>query len=174
MLADSERRFVSNNGRVARSDRPARGLLVALPLGIFLAVTAVGVSAERSQESTGPAVVRLTDVQQSLHHVEVSAGGMGDLEIANLRLFGTSTQSRAIGTGVLTCTFVSKTQRTCNGSYLLPRGMIQTAGVLNTRLLYTAAITGGTGLYDNARGTLTVTAKGLKPRRELLLFRLSG
>ena len=35
-------------------------------------------------------------------------------------------------------------------------------------------ITGGTGLYDNARGTLTVTAKGLKPRRELLLFRLSG
>jgi hypothetical protein len=52
--------------------------------------------------------------------------------------------------------------------------MILTAGVLNTRLLYTAAITGGTGLYDNARGTLTVTAKGLKPRRELLLFRLSG
>jgi hypothetical protein len=52
--------------------------------------------------------------------------------------------------------------------------MILTAGVLTTRLLYTAAIVGGTGLYDNARGTLTVTAKGLKPRRELLLFRLSG
>ena len=147
---------------------------MAVPLGIFIAVTAVGVSAERSSEATGPAVVRLTDVQQTLRRIPVGDGGMGDLEIAKLQLFGTSTQSRAIGNGVLTCTFLSKTQRSCSGSYLLPRGMIQTAGVLNTRLLYTAAITGGTGLYDNARGTLTVTAKGLKPRRELLLFRLSG
>ena len=159
---------------MARSDRPARGLLIAVPLGIFIAATAVGVSAERSHEATGPAVVRLTDVQQSIHYVTVSPGGMGNLEIANLQLFGTSTQSRAIGTGVLTCTYVSKTQRTCNGTYVLPRGMILAAGLLNSRLLYTAAITGGTGLYDNARGTLTVTAKGLKPRRELLLFRLSG
>jgi len=151
-----------------------RGLLVVVPVGILVAVTAVGVSAERSNEATGPAVVRLTDVQQSLHRVQVSEGVMGALEIANLRLFGTSTQSRSIGKGVLTCTYLSRTQRTCNGTYLLPRGMILTAGVLNTRLLYTAAITGGTGLYDNARGTLTVTAKGLKPRRELLLFRLSG
>jgi hypothetical protein len=99
---------------------------------------------------------------------------MGDLDIANLQLFGTTAQSRPIGTAVLTCTYLSKTQRSCNGTYLLPRGMILTAGVLKSRLLYTAAITGGTGLYDNARGTLTVTAKGLKPRRELLLFRLSG
>ena len=36
--------------------------------------------------------------------------------------------------------------------------MIETSGLINSRLLYTAAITGGTGLYDNARGTLTVTA----------------
>jgi hypothetical protein len=159
---------------VARPDRPARGLLVAVPIGIFIAATAVGVSAERSHEATGPAVVRLTDVQQSLHRIDVSRGGMGDLEIVNLQLFGTSTTSRPIGTGVLTCTYLSKTQRSCTGTYLLPRGMILTAGLLNTRLLYTAAITGGTGLYDNARGTLTVTAKVIKPRRELLLFRLSG
>jgi hypothetical protein len=145
-----------------------------VPLGICIAVTAVGVSAERSSEATGPAVVRLTDVQETLRRIPVGDGGLGDLEIAKLQLFGTSTPSHPIGTGVLTCTFLSKTQRSCSGSYLLPRGMIQTAGVLNTRLLYTAAITGGTGLYDNARGTLTVTAKGLKPRRELLIFRLSG
>jgi len=147
---------------------------LAVPVGIFIAAAAVGVFAERSYEATGPAVVRLTDVQESLHHVTVSPGGMGNLEIANLQLFGTSTQSRPIGTGVLTCTYLSSTQRSCSGTYHLPRGMILTAGVLKSRLLYTAAITGGTGLYDNARGTLTVTAKGLKPRRELLLFRLSG
>jgi hypothetical protein len=159
---------------VARSDRPVRGLLIAVPACIVLAATAVGVGAERSHEATGPAVVRLTDVQQSLRHVSVSEDGMGDLDIANLQLFGTTNQSRSIGTGVLTCTYLSKTQRSCSGTYLLPRGMILTAGVLKSRLLYTAAITGGTGLYDNARGTLTVTAKGLKPRRELLLFRLAG
>ncbi len=159
---------------VARSDRPARGLLIAVPLGILFAATAVGVAAERSHESTGPAVVRLTDVQRTLRHVSVSEDRMGDLDIANLQLFGTTNQSRPIGTGVLTCTYLSKTQRSCSGTYLLPRGMILTAGVLKSRLLYTAAITGGTGLYDNARGTLTVTAKGLKPRRELLLFRLAG
>jgi len=159
---------------VARPDRPALGLLVAVPVGIIIAATAVGVAAERSNEATGPAVVRLTDVQLSLHHVNVSRDGMGDLDIANLRLFGTSTQSRPIGSGVLTCTYLSKTLRSCAGAYQLPRGTILTAGVLRTRLLYTAAITGGTGLYDNAGGTLTVTAKGLKPRRELLLFRLTG
>jgi hypothetical protein len=104
----------------------------------------------------------------------VSEDGIGDLEIANLQLFGTTAQSRAIGTGVLNCTTASPTLRSCSATYVLPRGMILTAGVLKSRLLYTAAIIGGTGLYDNARGTLTVTAKGLKPRRELLLFRLSG
>jgi len=52
--------------------------------------------------------------------------------------------------------------------------MIVTAGLVSSRLFYTAAITGGTGLYENARGTLTVTARRLRPRRELLLFRLSG
>jgi len=35
-------------------------------------------------------------------------------------------------------------------------------------------IVGGTGLYDDARGTLTVTASKFKPRREVLLFRLLG
>jgi hypothetical protein len=160
---------------VARSDRPAAlGLLVAVPLGIVIAATAVGVAAERSQSATGPAVARFTDVELSVHRINAGPGSMGDLEIAKLQLFGTATPTRGIGTGVLTCTYVSKIERTCTGSYLLPRGMILTAGVLTTRLLYTAAITGGTGLYDNARGTLTVTAKGLKPRRELLLFRLSG
>jgi hypothetical protein len=41
-------------------------------------------------------------------------------------------------------------------------------------LFYTQSIVGGTGLFDNARGTLTVTAKTLSPRREILLFRLTG
>jgi hypothetical protein len=35
-------------------------------------------------------------------------------------------------------------------------------------------VLGGTGLYDNARGTLTVTRLRKNPRRDLFLFRLVG
>jgi hypothetical protein len=136
---------------------------------LVLAAAGVGWAAERTHESTGPGVVRLTDIQQSL---AIRGDGVGGVQIASLRLFGSS--AHVIGTAVLTCMTVSSAQRSCLGSYVLPRGMIETSGLLNSRLLYTAAITGGTGLYDNARGTLTVTAKQIKPRREILLFRLSG
>jgi hypothetical protein len=151
--------------------RPERGLFVVGTL--LLVAILVGWAAEHSNEATGPSVVRLTDVQASLSSIG-STDGVGDVEIASLKLFGSSQRSRPIGQGVLTCMYVSKTQRSCTASYVLPRGMIETSGLITSRLLYTAAITGGTGLYDNARGTLTVTATGLKPRRELLLFRLSG
>jgi hypothetical protein len=147
--------------------RAERGL-VALG-ALVLVASSVGWDAEGSQSATGPAVVRLTDLQKSLSR---NGDGVGTVQIASLRLFGSST--RPVGQGVLTCMRVSKTQQSCLGSYLLPRGMIETSGLINSRLLYTAAITGGTGLYDNARGTLTVTAKTLSPRREILLFRLSG
>ena len=142
--------------------------LYAVGVLVFVAA-AVGWAAERSSESTGPAVVRLTDLQQSF---SIHGDGVGGVQIASLRLYGSS--SRTIGQGVVTCMTVSSTQRSCLGSYVLPRGMIETSGLLNSRLLYTAAITGGTGLYDNARGSLVVTTTSLKPRREILVFRLSG
>jgi hypothetical protein len=151
------------------SIRPDRGLFV---LGTLLLVAVgIGWAAERSHEATGPAVVRLTDLQTSITATPGNSRGVGGVEISSMKLFG---GTRGIGKAIVTCMVVSKTQRSCLGSYLLPRGMIETSGLLNSRLLYTAAITGGTGLYDNARGTLTVTSRGLRPRRELLLFRLSG
>jgi hypothetical protein len=159
---------------VARSVRPARGLILATSLGVVLAGLGVGFAAEGTHEATGPATVRLTDRQLTLTRISAGDSGLGDVEIARLTLYAPDSATRPIGHAVLSCTFVSRAERSCSGTYVVPRGMILTAGVLSTRLLYTAAIVGGTGLYDNARGTLTVTAKGLKPRRELLLFRLSG
>ena len=128
-------------------------------------------AAGASSEATGPAVVRLTDRQVS---DDGSGGSAGTFEVIHVQLFGSSQKSRPIGEGILMCVRVGGSQRSCNASYVLPRGSIETAGVLESRLLYTQAIVGGTGLYDNARGTLTVTATKLKPRRELLLFRLTG
>src|SRR5207248_4174398 len=161
----------SYNAAVARSVRPAVGLILATLLGVAVAAAW---AAQATHEATGPATVRLTDRQLTLTRISGGDGGVGDVEIARFTLYAPDNSTRPIGHAVLSCTFVSKTERTCNGTYVLPAGMLLTAGVLTTRLLYTAAIVGGTGLYNNARGTLTVTAKGLKPRREFLLFRLSG
>ena len=64
--------------------------------------------------------------------------------------------------------------RTCTGTYILPKGTLVVTGTLQSRLLYEIPIVGGTGLFDNARGTLTVTASHLRPRHEVLVFRLVG
>ncbi len=129
-------------------------------------------AAERSAESTGPAAVRLTDRQLRITHFGADAIGGGD--IARMTLFGSSSATRPIGHAVITCMDVGLREQTCQGIYVLPKGTLETAGILRTRLFYTQAIIGGTGLFDNARGTLTVTARSLSPRREILLFRLSG
>jgi hypothetical protein len=130
------------------------------------------VGARGSHEATGPAVVRLTDRQ--VYENGGSSGPMGTIEVVRVDLFGSTTKSRPIGHGVLTCVHVGGGERSCTGSYVLPRGTIETAGVLQSRLLYMQAVVGGTGLYDNARGTLTVTTTQFRPRRDLLLFRLTG
>lgn len=135
------------------------------------ALVVVAFTAGLSSGATGPAVVRLTDRQTTLTSFGHSIGGG---EVARLTLFGSRSTTRPIGHGVLVCMSVGQNERSCQGSYVLPRGTIETTGLLRSRLIYTQAIIGGTGLYDNARGTMTVTAKALRPRREILVFRLSG
>jgi hypothetical protein len=141
-------------------------------VGGLVAVGSAALASERSAESTGPAAVRLTDLQIRIIHFGDDAVGGGD--IARMRLFGSSSTTRPIGHAVITCMDVGSREQTCQGSYILPKGTLETSGILRTRLFYTQAVIGGTGLFDNARGTLTVTARSLSPRREILLFRLTG
>jgi hypothetical protein len=140
--------------------------------GGLVAVCSGAVAANRSADSTGKAVVRLTDKQVNITHVGGDA--VGSSVIARMTLFGSSSATRPIGHAVVRCVDVGSSEQTCDGSYILPKGTLETAGILRTRLFYTQAVVGGTGLFDNARGTLTVTAKNLSPRREILLFRLTG
>jgi hypothetical protein len=140
-------------------------------LGPALVVAAVAGSGSGSA-ATGPAVVRLTDRQ--LSDVQLGrAGHVGSGEVVRLQLYGNNGR-QSIGYAYLVCWRVDKGVRSCSGSYVLPRGTIQTAGLIHSRLLYTQAIVGGTDVYDNARGTVTVTATSVKPRRELVLMRLTG
>jgi hypothetical protein len=141
-------------------------------VGGLFAVGSAALAADRSVDSTGKAIVRLTDRQVRITHFGGEAIGSGD--IARMTLFGSSSATRPIGHAVITCMDVGSGEQACQGSYVLPKGTLETSGILRTRLFYTQAIVGGTGLFDNARGTLTVTAKNLSPRREILLFRLTG
>lgn len=123
---------------------------------------------------TTPATIKITDVAKEYRHLDQGppGSGVGDVEIIDAALYNASITKRAIGRGQLMCTFLDRRSRDCSGTFFLPRGKLVVAGVVSTRLFYEVAVIGGTGLYANARGTLTVTSLGLRPRRELLLFRL--
>lgn len=123
---------------------------------------------------TGPGVIRVTDRQTQYHWVDGGAQGhgAGDTEILRVQLYNQRVRQRPIGHADLVCTFTDARSRNCTGTYFLPKGKIMVGGVIGSRLIFEVAVLGGTGLYENARGTLTVTAAAQRPRRNLLLFRL--
>jgi hypothetical protein len=139
------------------------------------AVVTGAVLARGGGAETGPATIRITDVQTEYKRIDAGAAGrIGDVEVLRQQLYNRRISSRPIGSAYVVCMFLDRRARQCNATYVLPRGKIVVAGALDSRLLYEVAIIGGTGLYDNARGALTVTSTALRPRRDVLLFRLAG
>ena len=150
-------------------------------LGWLLAGAAAGLLAagpwqSRSEAGTGPATIRINDRQLAVTRVDVGERGTspGDVEIVRTLLLQRGTRD-VIGRGELVCTFVdSFRSRVCRGAYVLPKGELAVGGSILYRQFYDLAVLGGTGLYDNARGTLTVTQTHRKPVRDLVVFRLVG
>jgi hypothetical protein len=126
--------------------------------------------------STGPGTIRITNVERSFKGVDEGprGRGAGDLEIITQSLYNRRVTSKPIGHATILCTLLSRDTRSCTATYVLPKGTIVTSGVIGSRLIYELAIVGGTELYDNARGSLVVTTTALKPRRQVLVFRLAG
>ena len=144
--------------------------LICTTCGCAALVAAVG-----AVGATGPAQIRITDVQVADRIVPPQKGGRaGTIETIRQQLYNPSLSRRPIGRSLIVCTFSDSRDRMCSGTYVLPTGSIVVSGALQSRLLYEIAVIGGTGAYDNARGTLTVTATHLKPRHEVLVFRLVG
>lgn len=144
--------------------------------GALLGVLAAGPLQGWSEASTGPATIRITDLELAVSRLDVGARGTspGDTEIVRSRLRERGTQN-TIGRSELVCTFVDSVRsRVCRGTYILPKGKIVVGGSILYRQFYDLAVLGGTGLYDNARGTLTVTRTHRRPVRDLVLFRLVG
>lgn len=126
--------------------------------------------------ATGPAQIRITDVQSSYVYIPSPHGGSaGSVELIRQRLYNPTLSQASIGAATIVCTYLDARSRSCTGTYALPKGNLVVAGAIQSRLLYEIAVVGGTGLYDNARGSVTVTSTELRPRRrEVLLFRLTG
>ena len=108
--------------------------------------------------------------------IDVGARGTspGDTEVIRSVLVQRGTRD-TIGRGELVCTFVDNVRaRVCRGTYILPKGEIIVGGSMLYRQFFDVAVLGGTGLYDNARGTMTVTRTARKPVRDMIVFRLVG
>jgi len=135
---------------------------------------ASAVTAAASLALTGPGTIRVTD--KLVKEIHVDGGhrghGAGDLDFYRGQLFNKGITPTAIGHSDITCTNTGTGSSNCTGTYFLPKGKIMVGGVIGSRLFFELAVIGGTGLYDNARGTLTATYLGGSPSKEFLLFRL--
>jgi hypothetical protein len=146
-------------------------LLIGALLGFALLTGSV---TRGSSDLNGPGTIRITsrEIQISVDNRGAPTRGAGDVLLIRQLLFNKGIRRQAIGHADLVCTFTGSRSRQCSGTYFLPKGKIVVAGSLRFRGFFKLAVVGGTDLYDNVRGSLTVTMLGRGPRRELLLFRL--
>jgi hypothetical protein len=148
---------------------------VAIAVG-FSALMVLNGWSLSSSASTGPATVRITN--REISRVRVDAGrpgrGPGDTAIIRQNLFNKRIKSRPIGHADYVCTYVTKATRYCTATFFLPKGRLVAGGSIRFPEFYELAILGGTRLFDNARGTLTVIRTTRRPRRDILVFRLTG
>jgi len=127
-----------------------------------------------------PGTIRITDVEVKRRSVDIGAAGRtpGDVLVITHLLFNKRITPKPLGHSEALCTFLGRGDvlgagsSSCSVTFFLPKGRIMASGVIHSRLFYELAVTGGTGLYNNVRGTLTVTSLGRNPPQELLLFRL--
>jgi hypothetical protein len=119
----------------------------------------------------------ITVAGQEIRHAHIDIGkrgsSVGDLDVYTSLIYNKRITPRSIGRATMSCTAVSIAGQSCSATYVLPKGEIVVQGVIGSRLIYQLAVVGGTGLYDNVHGSLTVTSLHRKaPVRELLVFRL--
>jgi hypothetical protein len=121
-----------------------------------------------------PGTVTITDSELRHAHVDAARPGpsAGDTDVYSLLLYNKHITVRALGRGEMVCTALGAKGQSCTATYFLPRGEIVVQGVISSRLIYQLAVVGGTDLYNNVHGSLTVTSLHRKPNRELLVFRL--
>ena len=158
-------------------DAQMKTKIAYLSTGVLVGILVIGPWEGSPSAATGPATIRITNSQDTVARVDVGptgqvAGRHGDHPAAPLQPRVTT---RSIGRSELICTFMDRRRaRVCRGTYFLPKGRIVVGGSLLYRQFYELAVLGGTGLFDNARGSLVVTRIGVRPVRDRMVFRLVG
>jgi hypothetical protein len=150
-----------------------RNWALIITLGALVLLTLRVSSA--STQLPGPGVIRITQRHVGGGRVDVGRPGpsIGDVQVLRASLYNTNITPNPIGHAELVCAYTGSTSKSCNGTFFLPRGKIVVSGPLLYRQFFELAVVGGTGLYSNARGTLTVTSLAVGAHaRDLLLFRL--
>jgi hypothetical protein len=147
---------------------------------LFAAAALVGVAlaasllAGGSPALPGPGTITITSraVKQQFVDRGLAGRGAGDLLVKRELLYNKGIRAKAIGYADVVCTYTSRYARQCSATYTLPKGKIVVAGAFAYAQFHELAVIGGTGLYDNVRGTLTVTLLRRNPQRDILVFRL--
>jgi len=149
---------------------------------VLLLVGAVPASGVVSSAELGkPGVIRITNREVSRTVVDSGALGpsAGDQLVITHLLYNRRITTKALGHQETLCTHLGKGgvlgggSRSCTMTFYLPEGRLVAIGAVHNLLFYMLPVVGGTGLYDNVGGSLTVTFLGGRPARQLLLFRLT-
>jgi hypothetical protein len=140
------------------------------------ALAVIGGLAASAADSTVRGVIRITSEEIGRKHVDLGRPGRsaGDVDSVRYLLFNRRITDKPIGHAEVLCTSTGYRSRTCMATYLLPRGRLVVASVIASLLHAKLAVLGGTGIYDNARGTLTITPLETRPPATRLVFRLVG
>lgn len=146
------------------------GLLVAVAVAVAVEMR----SAPASLALKGPGTIRITDRRVALAKVDFGRPGVtpGDLQITRQLLFNKRITPKSIGHSELVCTYTGGKSRNCSGTFVLPRGKLVVGGQVLFSQFFQLAVLGGTGFYENVRGTVTVTSLSGRPPQNLVLFRL--
>jgi hypothetical protein len=153
---------------------------IVLPILVLVGVVpASGVLA--SSELTKPGVIRITNRETGREVVDTGGPGpsAGDQLVITQLIYNRRITTRALGHQEMLCTYLGRGgvlgggSRMCSMTFYLPQGRLVASGAVHNLLFYMVPVIGGTGIYDNVGGTLTVTFLGGRPARQLLLFRLT-
>lgn len=125
---------------------------------IALLCVAATASTAAGSEGHGPINVTLT-----LTHISSRAvGHPGRISNASEQAWRiTSRSGHTIGRMLQQCRWILRHARLCQTEVTLPRGKIVAFGSSPTRFESEYAVTGGTGIYENAGGVMFINSIGL-------------
>jgi hypothetical protein len=137
--------------------------LILLALLLFVA------SGASASDNTG--IARFREIERT--HTEFGEFA-GSTETWRTTVLLRASGSKVVGNGLMACTRIETLSpaRECMGTYRLPEGSIQVAGVFSSRTQFTLLITGATGVYEGKPGTVTVSTIAVGPRQAFVTFYL--